>query len=141
MQHIKQLIPHFIEQIWNQQQFENLDNFLHPLYRDHSLPESLTPDAEGLKKWISATSASFRHYTTIEESVGEENKIMLKIRMRFKHIGVWRGIEATGLEISAVGYRFYTVKDGKIAEHWGLVDGQAIENQLRNASHGCKVAE
>ena len=43
--------------------------------------------------------------------------------------------------IGEIGYRYFKLRDEKIIEHWGLIDATAIENQLKNASHGCKIAE
>jgi predicted ester cyclase len=93
-----------------------------------------------LKNWISATSASFDHKTLIEDHVSEGDKIILKIKMIMKHIGLWRGIEPSGAEVTATGYRFYKLKEDKIIESWALIDGQAIESQLKGAIQFCKVA-
>ncbi len=135
------LVAEFIEQIWNNRNFEKLDFFLHPEFKDNSLPPALTADKEGMKKWILGTGLSFEHKTTIEEQVTEGDKSIVKIRMNLKHIGVWRDIEPTGTELKTVGFRFYKIAEGKIIEHWGLIDGQTIENQLKNVSQGCKTAE
>lgn len=34
--------------------------------------------------------------------------------MNLKHIGVWRGIELTDLDITTNGYRYYKLKNKKI---------------------------
>ena len=135
------LVQKFIEQIWNKRSFEMLDDFLHPEFKDHSLLPVLSPDKEGLKKWIIATGISFEHETIIEEQVTEGDQIMLRIKMKLKHIGVWRGIEPTGIELYTTGYRHFKIKDDRIIEHWALVDGETIQNQLKEASHGCKIAK
>ncbi len=135
------LVADFIEQIWNNNNFDKLDRFLHHEFKDNSLPPEMSKDKDGMKKWIIATGVSFQHQTTIEEQVTEGDKSIVKIRMDLKHIGVWRNIKPTGKEIKTTGFRFYRIADGKIIEHWALIDGQAIENQLKEASHGCKIAE
>jgi predicted ester cyclase len=133
------LVQNFIDQIWNHQAFEKLDSFLHPAFRDHSLLPVLSPDKEGTMKWIINTGISFEHHTTIEDQVTDANQSMVSIKMKLKHIGPWRGFEPTGVELHATGYRHFKMKDGKIIEHWALIDGQAIENQLKEASQGCKI--
>jgi predicted ester cyclase len=135
------LAQQFIEQIWNKRSFEKLDNFLHPAFKDHSLLPILSPDKEGLKKWINATGISFEHETVIEDHVTEGDQIMLRIKMKLKHIGVWRGIEPTGIELYTTGYRHFKIKDERIIEHWALIDGETIVNQLKETSHVCKIAE
>jgi len=137
----KNTVINFISRIWNEQKFEEIDNLLHVDFIDHSLPVSLPPNKDGLKRWISGTGQSFEHKTTIEEQVTEGNKAIIIIRMDLTHIGRWRDIEPTGIKVSAVGYRYFVMEEGKIKEHFGLIDGNAIENQLRQAAAGCKIQE
>lgn len=134
------LISNFIEQIWNNRNFEKLDDFIHPDYKDNSLPNTFSANKEGLKNWILATSSSFNHKTIIEDDVSEGDKIIIKIEMIMKHTGTWRDIESTGLEVTIQGYRFYKLKNSKIIESWALIDGQAIESQLKGAIYGCEPA-
>ncbi|WPP49949.1 ester cyclase [Catalinimonas niigatensis] len=135
------LIQNFIDQIWNTRAFEKLESFLHSDFKDHSLPPMLPTDKEGTKKWIINTGISFEHNTVIEDQVTEKDKSIVKIKMNLKHIGIWRDIEPTGINLHTIGYRYFKLKGGKIIEHWALIDGQAIENQLKDASHACKIAE
>ncbi len=100
------LINNFIEQIWNNRSFEKLEDFIHPDYKDNSLPNTFPANKEGLKNWILATNTSFDHKTIIEDHVSEGDKIILKIKMIMKHTGMWRDIQPTGLEIITQGYRF-----------------------------------
>jgi len=137
----RSIVTNFIEEIWNQNQFEKIDNYIAYEFIDHSLPPALPPNKEGMKLWIIEVGRSFEHTTLIDDMVCEEDKVMLKIRMQLKHIGIWRDIEPTYSEISTVGYRCYKLAEGKIIAHWALLDGNAIENQLKEAQHGCKVQE
>jgi predicted SnoaL-like aldol condensation-catalyzing enzyme len=137
----KKLIKNYIENIWNQEKFEDILVYTHPDFIDHSLPKQLPPNTEGLVLWIMGTSKSFRHKTLIEDMVCEDDKVMIKIRMQMTHIGVWRTIAPTQKEISTVGYRHFRLQNGRIMEHWALIDGAAIENQLKEASIGCKIQE
>lgn len=133
------LVAGFIRDIWNERRFDRLLHYLHPAFIDHSLPPALPPGVSGLEQWIRLTGQSFEHQTSIEEQVTEPGKSILKIRMELRHIGEWRGIAATFHEVTAVGYRCFRVEDGRIIEHWALIDGNAIENQLRETEQGCKV--
>jgi predicted SnoaL-like aldol condensation-catalyzing enzyme len=137
----RQLVSNFIETIWNQRRFDKLDEFIHPGFTDHSLPPSLPTGVEGLQQWIENTGRSFDHTTIIEDQVTEAGKSILKISMQLKHIGQWRDIPATGAEISTIGYRYFRVADNKIIEHWALIDGNSIENQLKNTAHNCKIQQ
>ena len=137
----KSIVTNFIEEIWNQNQFEKIDNYISVDFIDHSLPPSLPANKDGMKLWIIGTGKSFEHKTIIDDIVCEDNKVMLKIRMQLKHIGVWRDIEPTLFEISTVGFRYFKLADEKITEHYSLIDGNSIENQLKESSKGCKIQE
>lgn len=135
------LVQDFIHQLWNNRAFEKIDSFLHSDFKDYSLPPTLPGDKEGTRQWIFNTGISFEHTTVIEEQVTEGDKSIVKIRMNLKHIGVWRDIAPTGADLHTIGYRYFKLKNGKIIEHWAVIDGQTIENQLKKASNGCKIAE
>jgi predicted ester cyclase len=137
----KELVISYIYDIWNKEKFERLFTYIHPDFIDHSLPKPLPTNSEGLMLWIMGTSKSFEHKTTIEDMVCEDNKVMIRVKMQMKHIGLWRAIEPTGAEIATVGYRHFRIEDGKIIEHWALVDGASIENQIKNTITGCKIQE
>lgn len=134
------LIQQFMEQVWNKRAFSTMSELLHHEFQDYSLPPTLPGGAEGTRIWIENTGLSFEHHSTIDEQVTEGDKSVVKINMKLKHIGVWRNIEPTGMALNVTGYRLFYIKDEKIIAHWALIDGQAIENQLKEASHGCKIA-
>lgn len=137
----RNLIINFIDVIWNKREFDELNNFIHQDYVDHSLPPNLPANVDGLKLWIAGTGKSFEHISIIEEHVTEGNKSIIKFRMILKHIGPWRDIEPTGAQISTIGYRAFRIAEAKIIEHWALLDGNSIENQLRESLHGCKIQQ
>ena len=137
----KDLVKNYIENIWNKKLLDHINLYLHATYVDHSLPPSLPPNSKGTQLWIEATSQSFENTTLIEALVAEEDKVVVKIKMLLKHIGIWRDIEPTHMELSTAGYRYFKLADGKIIAHWALIDGGAIENQLKGANQGCRIAE
>jgi len=137
----KSIITNFIEEIWNNEQFDKVSNYIHPDFKSNALPATVTPDVHGLILWIKGTSASFVHKTVIDAMVCEEDKVMIKITMQLKHTGIWRGIAPTYKDVQATGYRYYILTEGKIISDWALIDGNAIENQLRETAHGCKAQE
>ncbi len=139
--HDSEIIINFIEQIWNGGHFDRLDNFLHTDFKDYSLPQGFPADKNGLIKWLTATGNAFKHYTVIEEVIASGEKCVLRITMQMKHIGVWRGIEATGAEVHARGYRQFLLCGDKIIEHRALIDGQEIERQLTGMLHNCNITE
>ena len=130
-ENVREIVAEFIEEIWNGGRFERIDEFVDSCLVDHTLAPSFGSGREGLVDWIRETGTSFEHETTIEEQVCEKDISMVRLTMRMKHIGTWRGIEPAGREVSAKGYRCFRVRDGRIVEAWGLIDGAALEKGLR----------
>jgi predicted SnoaL-like aldol condensation-catalyzing enzyme len=135
----KTIVTNFIEEIWNQNQFEKIDNYVSSNFKDHSLLPGLPANKDGTKLWIAGTGKSFEHKTLIDDVICEGDKVVLRIKIRMKHIGVWRDIEPTHTEIETVGYRLFKLDNKKIVEHWALIDGTSIENKLRETVRGCKI--
>ncbi|MRS63269.1 ester cyclase [Larkinella terrae] len=133
------VVADFVENIWNKNRLETLDQYLTSDFIDHSLPAVFPANQEGLKHWVTATSQAFEHQTVIEEQVTEGDTCIIKFRMQVRQIGIWRDIEPVGAEATVVGYRCFRLTDGKISQHWALLDGNSLENQLRNSAHGCKI--
>lgn len=132
----KSIVINFIEQIWNLNQFEKIDTYVSDDFIDYSLPSSFLSNKEGMKNWIVGTGKSFEHKTMIDTIVSEKDNVIIKIKMKLKHIGVWRGIEPTNLEITTKGFRYYKLENRKIIGHWALIDGNAIQNQLASFKNG-----
>ncbi|MBE7551891.1 MAG: ester cyclase [Anaerolineales bacterium] len=126
----KNIIRRYIEEVWNNQNLDTLDEFLAANYVDHSLPSQFS-GREGVKQWVKALSASFDEQTIIEDQVTEGDRSIIRLTMRLTHHGEWRGIPATGKQVEIKGYRAYRLEGNKIAEHWALIDGDSLERQLR----------
>ncbi len=133
------IINGFVEDIWNKQQFHLLDQYLHPQFTDHSLPPAMLPNAEGMQQWIAATGKSFDHQTRITELITDGDRAIALVEMHLTHTGMWRDLEVTGTDVITTGYRYFVLRDGRIIEHKALIDGQAIENQIKSVAHGCKA--
>lgn len=113
-----------------------MDTYVSDDFIDYSLPSSFLSNKEGMKNWIVGTGKSFEHKTMIDTIVSEKDNVIVKIKMKLKHIGVWRGIEPTNLEVITKGYRHYRLENKKIIVHWALIDGNAIQNQLTSFKNG-----
>ena len=137
----KTLVSEFIRQVWNERKLEALDQFIHTEYHDHSFIPTLPTNKEGLLHWIGAVSASFDHQTIIVSLVAENDMVAAQILFRGKQVGKWRNIAATGKEAEVKGFRHFRIKDGKIAEHWALLDGEALQTALSHTAHGCAVVQ
>src|SRR5262245_2966473 len=84
-------------------------------------------DREALLGWRSATPDLVM---TVDDVVAEGDKVAVRWTATGTNTGVGNGLPATGRKVSATGMTFWRLKDGKLAEEWGLVDRLAVMQQL-----------
>jgi steroid delta-isomerase-like uncharacterized protein len=124
----KDVITRFITEIWNGNNLDVLDAFLDPAYYDYTYEPR---NREGLERALQLMQVAFSgHETSIEEIVGEDDTVAVCLTLRGTHGGPFRGLPASGKQFEIGGYRFYKVRDGKIASHRGLIDLPSLLQQV-----------
>ncbi|MCR2807565.1 ester cyclase [Paenibacillus soyae] len=120
-------VNQFIESFWNQSEFDSVDRFLSDDYRELSYQSK-----EGLKRFAATILEAFpdKRYT-VEEIIGQGEKVLVRMTVRGTHQGVFFGTAPTGNTIDVTLYRQYRVVDGRIAEHRGWIDMVTMWSQIR----------
>ena len=124
------IVRGFIEEFWNAADPEAAERYLSADFVDHDNHTPLAGIA-AMQQWLKQTSASFDHHTVIEDQVTEGDRSVLRLTFKVVQRGEFRGVLAPGKSAETRGYRAFRVKDGKIVEHWGLLDGNALVEQLK----------
>ncbi len=122
------IVRAFIESFWNGQDPDNLHRFLTPDYVDHAyVPHT----ADGLKKTAGELSAALPdHRSEIEDVIAQGDKVVVRMVLRGTHDGSFRGAPPTGNPVEVNVYRTYRLAEGKIAEHWALLDTATLLRQI-----------
>ncbi|MFD1953156.1 ester cyclase [Paenibacillus thailandensis] len=117
----------FIEAFWNESDLECVDRFLSADYQELSYQSK-----EGLKQFAATILEAFpdKRYT-VEEMIGQEDKVLVKMSVKGTHQGMFFGTAPTGNTIDVTLYRRYRVVNGKIAEHRGWIDMVTMWSQIR----------
>ncbi|RYY81383.1 MAG: hypothetical protein EOO15_24465 [Chitinophagaceae bacterium] len=135
------LVSAFLEEVWNTGGLDRLDEFVHPDYRDNSLPEGFPKDRSGLELWIRNTSKAFEHRTIVESLVADEQHVAVRLSFEVRHTGAWRGIAPTFRSVTVKGFRYFEVEEGKIKSHWALIDGEGLHAALTEKPQGCALPQ
>jgi steroid delta-isomerase-like uncharacterized protein len=119
----KALVRRYFELIdSNEGDWDVLDEFLAPDFVDHAPVPGYSPDREGMRQ----AAAMFKQATpgrhVLEDQVAEGDKVVTRVRGVGTHEGELFGIPATGNELEFEGIAIHRVADGKIVEHWAVVD-------------------
>jgi steroid delta-isomerase-like uncharacterized protein len=67
---------------------------------------------------------------TIEDVIAEGDRVVVRWTNSGTHVGEFAGIPPTGRAFSIAGIDIYRVVEGRLAEHWHVVDQLAMLGQL-----------
>jgi steroid delta-isomerase-like uncharacterized protein len=127
------IVREFIEEAWNGQQPEAAAKYLAEDFVDHD-NRTTSQGLAGMQEWLAQTNRTFDHCTIIEDQLTEGDRSFIRITFRVVQRGEFRGLPASDRSAETGGYRIFRVKDGKISEHWGFIDGNKLVEQLSAAS-------
>jgi steroid delta-isomerase-like uncharacterized protein len=69
-------------------------------------------------------------HLTIEDAIAQADQVAIRFRVHGTHQGAWRGLGATGKQISWTGMQWFRLADGKIVEHSIAADQLNVMEQL-----------
>jgi len=114
----------------------DIDGFLDLVADDMIEHEELPfPDSpkgkDGVGAMFASMFAAFPDFAmTVDDTIVEGDKFVSRVRATGTHQGEFMGIPATGNRIEVPLIDIMRVRDGKIAEHWGVMDGGVMMQQL-----------
>jgi steroid delta-isomerase-like uncharacterized protein len=85
----------------------------------------------GLKQFVRMIHNGFSDVeATVEDVIAEEGKVGGRVLIRGTHRGEFLGFQPTGKRLHSVSLDLFRVADGKLAEHWEVVDRIGIMQSL-----------
>ena len=110
---------------------ENLSKYLTEDFVDHAAMVGDPPGLEGVKMRFTAWNSAFDDADEDNiEMVGQGDILAVLYDLHAKHTGPFLGIEPTNREVVIPGIEFVRIRDGKIAEHWGIYDFLATAEEI-----------
>ncbi|MFD2091474.1 ester cyclase [Blastococcus deserti] len=89
---------------------------------------------EGVKAVFDALRSAFDGFSVdVLHQVADDEHVMTHKIFRGRHTGEFLGIPATGTSVRFTVMDVVRIADGRITEHWGLVDRSALLGQLQAA--------
>ncbi len=88
-------------------------------------------DLEGVKQFYSGLWDAFPDLRiTIEDMVGEADRVAWRLTVNGTHESEFRGVPATGTEVTFAAQYIFRFRNGKIVERWTNIDRLGVMVQL-----------
>jgi steroid delta-isomerase-like uncharacterized protein len=121
----------FVDEVVNRGNFAVLDELTGPNFVDHSAPPGVPATAEGQKAFWTMYRAAFPDlHATSEDEVAEGDRVVQRITTHGTMRGDFQGMPASGKEATWSEIHIVRFADGKVVEHWGVVDQLSMLQQL-----------
>ncbi len=86
---------------------------------------------EGVRRAFNSLTEAFPDvHITIEELIGEGDKIVSRWSFQGTHLGLYQDIPATGKQVNYTGIDIYTIEDGKVVSVVRETDNLVVLQQL-----------
>lgn len=125
----KDVVRRLFEDVFNRGDVEAAAALVHLDYIQHS--PLARPGLAGLQAFVIEVRSAFADLSfTIEDLLAEGDRVVARVTATGTHRAPFLGIDATGRAVRAQSIDIFLVRDGKLAEHWDVLDVHAILLQL-----------
>jgi steroid delta-isomerase-like uncharacterized protein len=126
----KELARRYYDAVLNDGDIGALDELAVADYEEHDPLPGQGSGRAGLEDRVRMLRSAFAPHFTIEDTIAEGDRVVVRWRNEGTHVGEFMGMPATGKNFSIAGIDVHRVRDGKLAEHWHVVDQLAMLQQL-----------
>jgi steroid delta-isomerase-like uncharacterized protein len=132
----KKVMNRFVEELWNERRLEVADAIFAKDCVTHQLRSGVPTDAvprgpQAMKEHVAGWIASFPDlHFSIEQMLGEGDRVVMQLLMEGTHQGAWLGIPASGKKVQIRMFTVHHIVEDKIVEDWVLVESLGLFQQL-----------
>ncbi len=125
----KQLLANFGAEVLAKKDLSNLQNYMHEGYIQHNplVPQGLTGFKNFFTDWFKAVP-NWKY--TVDKLVAEGDTVWAYGTYSGTQTGDWLGIPATNKDYSIHTVDIFRIENGKLAEHWDVLDTYGLFKQL-----------
>ena len=118
----KALARRVFEEVLNGRNLAALDQLVATDYVEHNPLPGQRTGLDGIKDRYTMVLNAFDPRFAIEDVIAEGEKVVLRWTNSGTHVGDFLGMPPTGKSYTIPGIEIWRVKDGRLAEHWDVVD-------------------
>jgi steroid delta-isomerase-like uncharacterized protein len=128
----KTLVRQFIEEFLNQGNVDLVKEIIASEYVEHEqLPPGVPQGREGVEMITTMLHTGFPDFrATIEDIIAEDDRVMVRMTWSGTQTGEFMGMPPSGKAMSIAIVDIFRLAEGKIVEHWGVMDMMGMMQQL-----------
>lgn len=128
--HNKAVVRRYYEDVLNRGELGLLESIVRPDHIEHDPLPGQGGGLSGFRQRVEMLRGGLQPVFTIEQIVEEGDTVVVRWTNRGKHVAPFLGIPATNKSFSIAGIDIHQLRDGKLAEHWHVVDQMSMMQQL-----------
>ncbi|MEU2428131.1 ester cyclase family protein [Streptomyces sp. NPDC007861] len=115
-------------EVFSEHRLDLADRYYRQDYRHHNMRTDQVPDGlEAFKAFFADNIAAFPDLvTTVDHIVAADDRVMVFVTWTGSLTGAWSGGGPSGLPLRMRTCDQFRIEDGKVAEHWEVVDYLAL---------------
>jgi steroid delta-isomerase-like uncharacterized protein len=126
----KATVRRYYEEVHNQGKQDVLKEIAVENYVEHNPFPGHGQGLSGFYQRVEMLQNAFTMNFTIEDMIAEGDKVVVRWVNHNVHQGSFMGIPATGKSAIVSGIDIHVLQNGKLAEHWDVVDTLSLLQQL-----------
>src|SRR5712692_6391783 len=127
----KAIVRRYYDEVLNQRQVDAIDELASEDYVEHDPFPGQGNGRADLKARAQLLLGAFNPLKfTVEDVIAEGDRVVVRWTNTGTHSGAFLGIPPTGREATVAGIDIHVVRDGRMTEHWHVVDQLAMLQQL-----------
>jgi len=126
----KETARRYYEEVLNNGNIDLLDELAVPGYIEHDPFPGTREGLAGLKDRVTMLRAGLAAHFTIEDIIAEGDKVVVRWTNAGSMVGDFLGMPANGKSFKIPGIDVHRLENGKLAEHWHVVDQLGHAQQI-----------
>jgi steroid delta-isomerase-like uncharacterized protein len=126
----KKLARRLYDDVLNDRRLDVVDELALADYAEHDPLPGQRDGLVGLKDRATMLVEGLASTYTVEDVIAEGDRVVVRWRNTGTHSGAFLGIPPTGRSFSIAGIDVYRIENGRLAEHWHVVDQLTMLQQL-----------
>jgi steroid delta-isomerase-like uncharacterized protein len=118
----KEVVRRVYDEVLNKRNLNLVQELFRPDYVEHDPMPGQRTGLDGVNDRFGMLIKALDPHFTIEDLIAEGDRVVVRWTNSGTNVGDFFGIPATGRSFKIPGIDIYRMQDGKLAEHWHVVD-------------------